>query len=263
MIQVTKAVLERTNLENEYLQAVVELICEQNRIFLGENLSHFKLDLSTQVAFLNTALIVVDVQNDFCEGGSLAVPDSSLIIPGINKLLSKTFFTKIVFTADWHPSTHRSFQSNNQGTTLFQTITLPETGVEQVMWPDHCVQGTKGSEFHPDLAFENGIHERIVKGTKVLHDSYSGFGSDGEDTVLLSLLKEERIKKLVVVGLALDFCVGSTAMDGLKYGFETVIVTNLTKGIDKDNMDVMYKRFMEQGGKKTTLDDLLKGINKE
>jgi len=126
-----------------------------------------------------TALIIVDVQNDFCTGGSLQVPDNEVIFPIIDKLRTNCSFDVVVRTRDWHPASHASFQANNPGTKLFEMITLKDTGVEQVMWPTHCVQGTHGAEFHSDCELrENEIV--VDKGTLERVDSYSGFGSAPE-----------------------------------------------------------------------------------
>lgn len=130
------------------------------------------------------ALIIVDVQNDFCEGGSLAVGEASEIMPVINELRKLPKFEHVFVTRDWHPQNHCSFQSNNPGSTMFQEWFLPETDVQQVMWPDHCVQNTHGAEFHQALdRLPSDV--LISKGRARFVDSYSGFGTQPhEDTGL-------------------------------------------------------------------------------
>ena len=122
------------------------------------------------------ALIIVDVQNDFCQGGSLAVTGSLEIIPVINQLRQNPKFECVVRTRDWHPQDHVSFASNHPGKDLFTMITVPETGRQQVMWPDHCVQGSPGADFHPDLVVEESDLV-ISKGQLQWVESYSGFGN--------------------------------------------------------------------------------------
>jgi nicotinamidase/pyrazinamidase len=165
----------------------------------------------------NTALIVVDVQNDFCPGGSLAVGEGDLIIPLINELRDRKKFSKIFFTSDWHPVDHVSFATNNPGQKEFTTITLPN-GRKQEMWPVHCVQNTNGSKFHEGLLINN--EEVVIRKGKIVEvESYSGFGTAPEDTGLLDDLRKAEIKIVYVCGLAIDYCVGATARDSLKNGF--------------------------------------------
>ncbi|CAI2378949.1 unnamed protein product [Moneuplotes crassus] len=184
------------------------------------------------------ALIVVDVQNDFCEGGSLAVKDAAQIFPIINSLKKNTVFEKVYLTADWHPADHVSFHENNPGTELFQEITLEETGVKQVMWPTHCVQDKTGSEFHKDLEVSDS-DVIVKKGTIRTVDSYSGFGTPPEDTGLNQLLQDEGITTVYVTGLAYDYCVGSTARDAAKNGYKTYVVTDATKSIAEETAKAM------------------------
>lgn len=159
-----------------------------------------------------SALIIVDVQNDFCEGGSLAINDASSIVPLINKLRQNPLFSMIILTRDWHPENHGSFVENNPGQKVFTLFKLPDTGVDQMMWPKHCVQGTKGAEFHPDLTVLS-TDTIVNKGTLERVDSYSGFGSHPEVTELEKILRENHIQTVYCVGLAYDYCVGSTALD--------------------------------------------------
>merc|ERR1712060_821498 len=197
-----------------------------------------------------TALIVVDMQNDFCTGGSLCVSGNEEIFPIIEKLRTdaafKARYSHVYFTRDWHPQNHCSFQSNNEGSTLFQPITLPDTGVEQVMWPDHCVQESWGAKFHEfcqpteeDIIVSKGMDSRV--------DSYSGFGSHPEVTTLLADLQSKGIRKLYCVGLAYDYCVGSTAEDGAKNGFTTYLVTDATKAVAPPSSETMKARLTAAG----------------
>lgn len=181
------------------------------------------------------ALIVVDVQNDFCPGGSLAVNNGDQVVPFVNRL--RDDYPLVVFSQDWHPSDHRSFASNNPGTQVGQVIQIGEQ--EQVMWPDHCVQGSQGAEFHPDLAIHPG-DPVFHKGELVGVDSYSGFlDNDGRhETGLEAFLKEKEVTEVGVVGLATDYCVKFTVLDALKMGFKTHVykqgcrAVNLTPGDD-------------------------------
>ena len=177
------------------------------------------------------ALIIVDVQNDFCTGGSLAVPNCEEIFPVCEKLRNSKFFDKVYRTRDWHPKNHVSFQANNPGTELFQEITLPDTGVKQVMWPTHCVQGTYGAEFHKDLP-QRADEVVVDKGTLERVDSYSGFGKLPEKTTLKELLEKDGISVIFCVGLAYDYCVGSTAEDGAKLGFESFVILDATRPVN-------------------------------
>ena len=201
------------------------------------------------------ALIVVDVQNDFCTGGSLAVTDNEAIFPVIEKIRTdqamKQCYSHVYFTRDWHPQNHCSFQSNNPGSTLFQPITLEDTGVVQMMWPDHCVQGSEGAKFHAqcqpvdsDIIVDKGCDPRV--------DSYSGFGSPPEVTTLLADLKAKGVTKLFVVGLAYDYCVGSTAEDGAKNGFETYLITDATRSVAGASAETMKQRLIQAGVKEIT-----------
>jgi nicotinamidase/pyrazinamidase len=174
-------------------------------------------------------LIVVDVQNDFMPGGTLAVPDGAAIIPVINRLAQH--FAHVVLTQDWHPADHLSFASQHPGKKPFETVALPYG--EQVLWPDHCVMGTQGAELHRDLAIP---HAELVirKGTRREIDSYSAFlEADGTTpTGLAGYLRERGLSELFVCGLATDFCVGFTALDARKLGFAAGVVEDASRGID-------------------------------
>ncbi|KAL4492479.1 hypothetical protein ABPG72_005614 [Tetrahymena utriculariae] len=192
-----------------------------------------------------TALIIVDIQNDFCEGGSLAVPDSQKVIDQINQIRQNHHFDVVVATKDYHPANHISFAVNHPGEKPFTNLTLPN-GKVQELWPNHCVQGTSGSDFHKDLVIQP-TDQIIFKGKDANIDSYSGFGSQGEDTGLLQYLKGQEVSTVYCVGLAYDFCVGSTAVDSAKNGFKTYIVEDATGSISGESVKNMKKRFEEYG----------------
>ncbi|GAB1535298.1 bifunctional nicotinamidase/pyrazinamidase [Geovibrio sp. ADMFC3] len=177
----------------------------------------------------NTALIVVDVQNDFCPGGALAVKNGNRVVSVINSLVDS--FEITIGTQDWHPVNHGSFASSNEGTEPFSVQTL--NGIEQVMWPDHCIQGTHGADFHPDL-HADAFHVVIRKGANPDIDSYSAFTENDGVTVtgLKGCLKELGVTKVYVTGLATDFCVMYTALDAVKAGFETYVIEDACKGVD-------------------------------
>ena len=179
---------------------------------------------------MKKALIIVDVQNDFCEGGALAVPEANTIIPYINLLMEALVSAPIVLTQDYHPDNHKSIASNN-GKNVGETISL--NGVPQFMWPDHCVQGTFGAEFHKDLNRDKVTHI-IQKGKNVEIDSYSGFQDNNHfmKTGLEDFLKYHDIQLVEIVGLALDYCVKFTAIDAFNAGFITCLHFNGTKAVN-------------------------------
>jgi len=176
-----------------------------------------------------TALLVVDVQVDFCPGGNLPVPEGDETVPVINRLIRK--FRRIIATQDWHPQNHVSFASNHPGSSPFDAIRLREG--EQILWPDHCVPGTPGAEFHPDL--DTLAFDLIVrKGMDPSLDSYSAFFENDHETPtgLHFYLNGMNIDTVYVVGLALDVCVFYTVMDALKLGYQTTVVEDACRGID-------------------------------
>ena len=179
----------------------------------------------------NDVLIVVDVQNDFCPGGRLAVPHGDEVVPIVNRLAAR--FANVVLTQDWHPPDHLSFASAHPGRRPYETITL-DCGT-QVLWPDHCVQGTVGAEFHPllhiphaGLVLRKGMHRTI--------DSYSAFCENDRKTPtgLAGYLRERGLTRLFVAGLAFDFCVRYTAEDAHREGFTVAVVEDACRGIDID-----------------------------
>lgn len=178
------------------------------------------------------ALIVIDVQNDFCPGGKLAVPSGDEIIAPINFLASK--FEHIVLTQDWHPTSHLSFASNHANKSPYESVEL-EYG-NQVLWPDHCIQDSLGAEFHPDLDTERaGLI--IRKGYRKEIDSYSAFTENDQETVtgLHGYLLSINVQRLFLTGLATDFCVKWSALDAIKYGFETYVIPDAIRGINIEN----------------------------
>ena len=179
---------------------------------------------------MKKALIIVDVQNDFCEGGALAVPDADSIIPYINLLLEENEYDQVVLTQDWHPANHKSFASNN-GKNVGETISL--NGVPQFMWPDHCMQGTFGADFHSDLNRDKVTHI-IQKGKNPEIDSYSAFQDNNHfmKTGLEDFLRYHDIQLVEIVGLALDYCVKFTALDAINAGFVTCLHFNGTKAVN-------------------------------
>jgi nicotinamidase/pyrazinamidase len=192
------------------------------------------------------ALIIVDVQNDFLPGGALAVPEGDKVIPVINALQSD--FPLIVATQDWHPSDHGSFASNHAGKKPFEMGKLG--GMDQVLWPDHCVQGKKGSEFSSDLN-TNSIEAIFRKGTDPTIDSYSGFFDNGKQkaTGLGAYLKGRGVTEVYLVGLAADYCVGFTALDALELGFNVFYIENATRAIDQEGWNNMKEQILDRGGK--------------
>jgi nicotinamidase/pyrazinamidase len=179
---------------------------------------------------MKKALIIVDVQNDFCENGALAVPGANSIIPYINLLMEENVYEQIILTQDWHPQNHKSFASNN-GKSVGNTIVL--NGISQFMWPDHCVQNTFGAEFHKDLNREKVTHI-VQKGTNIEFDSYSGFQDNNHfiKTDLADFLKFHEIQLVEIAGLALDYCVKCTCLDAVKEGFITCLHFNGTKAVN-------------------------------
>jgi nicotinamidase/pyrazinamidase len=177
------------------------------------------------------ALMVVDVQNDFCAGGALAVPDGDAVVPVANRLAER--YGLVVLTQDWHPPGHSSFASSHAGHDAFETIEMPYG--PQTLWPDHCMPGTRGAEFHPDL---NTLAASLIvrKGRNRDVDSYSAFYENDKKTStgLAGFLREKAVRRVVLVGLATDFCVRATALDARREGFETVVVEEGVRGIDLD-----------------------------
>jgi nicotinamidase/pyrazinamidase len=176
-----------------------------------------------------SALIVIDVQNDFCPGGALAVPRGDEVVRPINRLIQA--FHHVVLTQDWHPSGHSSFASSHAGGAPFSNVTMPYG--EQTLWPDHCVQGTPGAEFHRDLVWTKA--ELIIrKGFRGAIDSYSAFFENDRTTPtgLGGYLRERGLDRLVMAGLATDFCVAYSALDAARLGFDVAVAMDACRAID-------------------------------
>lgn len=179
----------------------------------------------------NEALIVIDVQNDFCPGGALAVGDGDAIVPGINALMAE--FGAVVLTQDWHPAGHSSFASTHSAEVM--SLTEMPYG-PQVLWPDHCVQGSEGAAFHPGLDTDRA--DLVVrKGFRPQIDSYSAFFENDKTTPtgLAGYLSSRGVDTLTLVGLATDFCVAYSAQDAARLGFKVTVDQALCRAIDLDN----------------------------
>ncbi len=180
----------------------------------------------------NDALIVVDVQKDFMPSGALPVVEGDLVVPGINKLIAefRTAANSIVLTQDWHTPDHQSFASAHRGKKPYEQFS--SEGVGPILWPDHCVRGTLGAEFHRDLNTE-AARLIIRKGTNPRIDSYSAFIENDKktETGLSGYLRTIGVKRVFLCGLALDYCVFYTAVDGKKLGFDVVLIIDLTRPV--------------------------------
>jgi len=191
------------------------------------------------------ALIIIDVQNDFCPGGALAVADGDAVVPVINALSPS--FEHVVLTQDWHPAGHSSFASSHPGAQAFSSVAMPYG--EQTLWPDHCVQGTPGAAFHPGLDWTRA--ELVLrKGFRPAIDSYSAFFENDRRTPtgLAGYLRERGIEGVTLVGLATDYCVAYSALDAVSQGFATTVRLDACRGIDLGgSMATMFGRMREAG----------------
>ncbi len=190
------------------------------------------------------ALIVIDMQNDFCPGGALAVPGGDEIVARINAMMDD--FDAVILTQDWHPAGHSSFASTHAGRTPFETIEMPYG--PQVLWPDHCVQGTPGAAFHPDLRQDGDLILR--KGFRHEIDSYSAFFENDQATPtgLEGYLRSRGIGALTLVGLATDFCVHFSAVDAAGLGFDTTVRLDACRAIDLDGSLAAATEAMRRAG---------------
>ena len=190
-------------------------------------------------------LLVIDVQNDFCPGGALAVPQGDEIILAVNRLAAS--YAHVILTQDWHPRGHASFASSHPGKSPFETIEVSYGA--QVLWPDHCVQGTPGAAFHFVLDIP---HAELVmrKGFRPTIDSYSAFRENDHRTAtgLAGYLRERGFERVTLCGLATDFCVAFSAIDGRQAGFEVSVVTSACRGIDIDGSLAQAMRSMSEAG---------------
>lgn len=193
------------------------------------------------------ALLVIDVQNDFCPGGALAVNEGNLIVPGINALMAD--FDAVIFTQDWHPSGHSSFASSHAGAEVMSVVPFPYG--PQVLWPDHCIQGSTGAELYAEL--DTKCAELIIrKGFNPALDSYSAFFENDHKTPtgLEGYCRTRGIDKLTLVGLATDFCVAYSAVDAAKLGFDVTVRLDLCRAIDFDGSLNKAKVDMTNAGVK-------------
>ena len=176
-----------------------------------------------------STLIVIDVQNDFCPGGALAVPHGDEIVSGINALMEDS--DAVILTQDWHPLDHSSFASQHRGKSAYEMVDMPYG--TQVLWPDHCIIGSQGSAFHTDL-YLNKAEMVIRKGYRQAIDSYSAFFENDHKTPtgLEGYLRTRGLKDLTLVGLATDFCVAYSAIDAAKLGFDVTVRMDLCRAID-------------------------------
>ncbi len=190
------------------------------------------------------ALLVIDMQNDFCAGGALAVPGGDALVPGINAAMDD--FATVLLTQDWHPAGHSSFASSHPGHAPMSTTEMPYG--PQILWPDHCVQGSKGAAFHPDLRTDGDLILR--KGFNPAIDSYSAFfeNDHATPTGLEGYLRSRGIARLTMVGLALDFCVHFSAVDGARLGFDVTVRTDLSAAIDLDGSKDAAVQAMRDAG---------------
>jgi nicotinamidase/pyrazinamidase len=190
-------------------------------------------------------LLVVDVQKDFCPGGRLAVPRGDEVVPIVNRLAAK--FTNVVLTQDWHPAGHLSFASSHPGKQPYQTVDVAYG--PQVLWPDHCVQGTLGAEFREDLQIP---HAALVirKGFRRAIDSYSAFYENDRSTPtgLAGYLRERGLTRVFLAGLAFDFCVRYSAEDAHREGFQAIVIEDACRGIDVDGSVAATRRRLAELG---------------
>jgi len=199
-------------------------------------------------------LLVIDVQNDFCPGGELAVARGNEVVPAINRLAAR--FANVVLTQDWHPAGHRSFASAHPGRKPFDTVQLPYG--PQVLWPDHCVQGTRGAELRADLRIPRA-QLVLRKGCNPQIDSYSAFYENDRRTAtgLAGYLRERGVERVFVAGLAYDYCVRYSCEDAKRAGFETVLVADASRAIDADgSLAAAQRALAELGVQEARSDDI-------
>ncbi|MET4108110.1 bifunctional nicotinamidase/pyrazinamidase [Hymenobacter sp. UYP22] len=193
-----------------------------------------------------TALLLIDIQNDFLPGGSLAVAGGNEILPLVNQLQPR--YELVVATQDWHPARHHSFASQHPGQAVFSQIELH--GLPQTLWPDHCVQGTPGAEFSAELN-QNRIEAIFRKGTSPEIDSYSGFFDNGhrKSTGLADYLRGRGVQEVHVCGLAADYCVFFSALDALQEGFRVVFLEAATRAISAEGYQQARQQLEQRGAR--------------
>ncbi len=192
------------------------------------------------------ALLLIDIQNDFIPGGALAVPNGDTILNTINKL--QDHFDLVIATQDWHPANHKSFASQHKGKQVFDVVELD--GLKQVLWPNHCVQGTNGAAFSPKLEM-NRVEAVFRKGTDANVDSYSGFHDNGhlKSTGLADYLKGKGVTEVYVVGLAGDYCVYFSAKDAIAEGFQTYLIEDAIRSINDNDFEKAKEDIISKGGR--------------
>jgi nicotinamidase/pyrazinamidase len=190
-------------------------------------------------------LLIIDVQNDFCPRGALAVADGDAVVPVINRLAAR--FNHVVLTQDWHPPGHSSFATSHPGAAAFDTISMPYG--QQTLWPDHCIQGTPGAAFHPQLATDRA--ELVIrKGFRTAIDSYSAFYENDRRTPtgLAGYLRGRGLRRIFLAGLATDYCVHYSAVDARRLGFDTVLVEAGCRAIDlAGSLDAAWAGMADAG----------------
>ena len=189
-------------------------------------------------------LVIVDIQNDFLKGGSLAVPEGEKIIKPINKIIKQ--YDLVIATKDWHPKNHISFASNHSDKKIGDIINV--NGVDQVLWPDHCIQNSYGSDFPEQLDISK-LAKVVYKGSDANIDSYSGFFDNGHfrSTGLSDYLKSKYVYKIDYVGLATDYCLKYTAIDSVSEGFKTRVLINCIKGIEEKGCELALNEMKSKG----------------
>ncbi|MCP4319702.1 MAG: bifunctional nicotinamidase/pyrazinamidase [Hyphomicrobiales bacterium] len=199
------------------------------------------------------ALLVIDVQNDFCPGGALEVPNGDQVVGPANRMIDT--FSTVVLSQDWHPGGHQSFASSHDGRTPMDMVAMPYG--DQVLWPDHCVQGSSGADFHADLNTHKA--DLIVrKGCKSHIDSYSAFFENDRTTTtgLGGYLKHRGIRRIFLLGLAAEYCVGFSALDGLQEGFEVFVFEDAVQSLGGDHYHTMHKTQRDAGIRFITTTDI-------
>ena len=210
---------------------------------------------------MKNGLLLVDIQNDFCPGGALAVPEGDLVVPVINSLMG--FFPVVAATKDWHPPGHISFASR-YAKPVFTTVSTPYG--PQILWPDHCVQHTPGADFHPALETA-GIQHVVYKGTRPDIDSYSTFFDNArlQQTDLHRYLQDAGITDLYLCGLATDYCILYSALDALELGYRVVVIEDGCRGVNvqPDDSGQALRKIVAAGGRRMTANALIEGLTKE
>lgn len=204
------------------------------------------------------ALILVDLQNDFCKGGSLYVPEGDEVISIANQI--QDYFDYVIVTKDWHPKNHMSFASNHAGKKVGEFVKLH--GIDQILWPDHCVQHTKGSELHPELKLIK-IDHIVHKGTQPAIDSYSAFFDNEHlrSTELAEYLKDKNLHDIYIMGLATDYCVKYSCLDALQLGFKVSVILEGCRGVNlqKDDVKLALQEMQDKGAAMISFQQILKG----